>query len=152
MIGLADVSAEFKIIYFTIENPTGISGRWLNRYRHSHTAVINGHELRVRWTERAERALRRAGQPLVVEMQLYFSCVVKKRVLFHQHADFDTVAVDARLKIGFRPIASAVCDPRRFAESYPEGRDLARGKAANMVPRFVEIDFRRGDWEGHFGY
>ncbi len=138
--------------YFWIENPLRIADGWLNRYRHNHTVVINGHELQVRWTERAERALRQAVQPLVVEMQLYFSCVVKKRVLFHQQADFDTVTVDARLKIGFRPIASAVCDPRRFAESYPAGRDLAQGKAADMVPRFVEIDFCRGNWDGRFGY
>ena len=139
--------------YFTIENPLRQFERRLNRFCHRASARVNRREVELRWTERAEAELQREDGRLVVELQLYFSCVVKKRVLFHrQRVAFETVPVDDRLELAFRPIASAVCDPDEFAANYPEGRDLAEGLAARMVPRAVEIDFRRGRWEGQFQY
>ena len=136
--------------YFAIENPLRLLDRWVNRFRHRHSVVINRRKVDVCWTDRAERELQRAQPPLVVEMQLYFSCVVQKRVLFHRQVEFDTSAVSSRLEIAFRPIASAVCDPREFALKHPEGNDLSAGVAARMVPRVVELDYRQGNWEGSF--
>ena len=138
--------------YFAIESPWRLLDRWLNRYRYRHTVLHKGREVEVRWTRRAEHALQASPQPLIVELQLYFSCVVKKRVVFHQQADFATTRVNGRLEIAFRPIASRACDPREFALHYPVGKDLSAGPAARMIPRSVEIDFRRGAWEGQFGY
>ena len=138
--------------YFAIDSPLGLLDRWLNRYRYKQTALLNGREVEVRWTRRAEHALQASPQPLIVELQLYFSCVVKKRVLFHHSADFATTRVNDRLEIAFRPIASAVCDPREFAMHFPVGKDLSAGPAARMIPRSAEIDFRAGRWEGRFAY
>lgn len=137
--------------YFAIENPLRLLGRWVNRPRHHATVRINQREVELGWSERAEAEMQRSDRTLIVELQLYFSCVVKKRVLFHrQPVDFETVRVNNRLQLAFRPIASAICDPREFAESYPVGRELTA--AARMVPRRVQIDYRQGHWEGHFQY
>jgi hypothetical protein len=141
-----------QVGYFSVESPWRLLDRWLNRYRYRQTALLDGREIEVRWTRRAEHALRVSPQSLIVELQLYFSCVVKKRVVFHQHADFVTTRVDDRLEIAFRPIASRACDPREFALHYPAGKDLSAGPARRMIPRIVEIDFRRGRWDGQFGY
>ena len=138
--------------YFTIENPLRVMDRWFNRFRHRQIVRINQRDVEVNWTERAERALQGCRQPLIVELQLYFTCVVQKRVVFHQCAEFDTVVVNNRLEVAFRPIASAICDPREFALSHPAGKDLSHGVAARMIPGSVEIDYRRGNWEGRFGY
>lgn len=138
--------------YFSIENPLRAVDRWFNRFRHQKTVRVNQRDLEVSWTERAERALQDNRQPLIVELQLYFSCVVQKRVVFHQRAEFETVVVNDRLEIAFRPIASAVCDPREFALNHPAGKDLSQGVAVRMIPRLVEIDYRQGNWEGQFGY
>lgn len=138
--------------YFSIESPWRAIDRWCNRFRYRKTVCINQRSVEVNWTERAERVLQHARQPLIVELQLYFSCVVQKRVVFHQRAEFDTVMVDNRVEIAFRPIASAVCDPREFALNHPAGKDLSHGVAARMIPRVVEIDYRQGNWEGRFGY
>lgn len=138
--------------YFAIESPWRLLDRWLNRYRYRCTARIAGRDVDVRWTTRAERVLLTSPQPLVVELQLYFSCVIKKRVVFHQHADFATNRVNDRLEIAFRPMASRACDPREFAMHYPAGKDLSAGPAARMIPRRVEIDFRCGRWQGQFSY
>jgi len=114
--------------------------------------VINERKIEVRWTDRAEQILQLGQQPLIVELQLYFSCVVKKRVVFHQRATFSTTVVSDRLQIAFQPVASAACDPREFVASFPAGKNLSQGLAARMVPRIVELDYRRGNWEGQFHY
>jgi len=138
--------------FFAIDNPLRTLDRWFNGYRYRRTLQIDRHPLELRWSARAERELERRRQPLIVELQLYFSCVVKKRVLFHRQVDFATTRVDDRLQIAFRPIASAVCDPREFAARYPAGRDLSAGPAARMVPAIAEIDYRDGRWEGQSRY
>jgi hypothetical protein len=138
--------------FFAIDNPLRTLDRWLHGYRYRRTVQIDRHPLELRWSARAERELERCRQPLIVELQLYFSCVVKKRVLFHRQVDFATTRVDDRLQIAFRPIASAVCDPREFALRYPAGRDLSAGPAARMIPAIAEIDYRDGRWEGQFRY
>lgn len=138
--------------YFSLDDPRRVIDRWLNRYNYRSTLQIDRRPLELRWTTRAERELDRRQRALVVELQLYFSCVVKKRVLFHEHADFSTTRVDDRLEIAFHAVASAVCDPNEFARDHPAGRDLSSGPAARMIPPVVEIDYLAGRWEGRFEY
>lgn len=137
---------------FAIENPIRLFDRWVNSYCHQDRVNLAGKELLVKWSERAERAFRVRSEPLIVELQLYFSCMVKKRVLFHDQADFDTRRVNGYLRITFRPIEAAKCDPEEFARNYPVGRVLKTPAAARMAPAWVGIDFRKGEWEGEFGY
>ena len=138
--------------YFAIENPIRMFERWVNSYCHQSRVQLGGKELLVKWSDRAERALASKPEPMVVEIQLYFSCLVKKRVLFHDQVDFKTLVVNDRLRIAFRTIEAAKCDPEEFARDYPIGRVLDSSAAARMAPSWVGIDFRRGVWEGEFGY
>ncbi len=138
--------------YFAIDNPLRWLDRWIHRYQHHQSVRINQRDVDVWWTGRAEAALQCSQQPLIIELQLYFTCVVQKRVLFHRRVEFDTTAVSQKLELAFRPIASAVCDPREFALNHPVGKHLSQGVADRMVPRRVEIDFRQGEWEGQFNY
>jgi len=141
-----------QVGFFAIENPWRLLDRLINPCRYRQAVQIGQRKVELRWSRRAERLLQASSQPLIVELQLYFSCVVKKRVLFHHSAGFATTRVTDRLEIAFRPIASAVCDPREFASNFPAGKDLSTGPAARMIPRSVEIDFRAGRWEGRFAY
>ncbi len=143
---------DFDAGYFSLPSPWRGFDRWLNRFRHRRAVRINAHDVELRWTTRADRSLRARREPLVVELQLYFSCVVQKRVLFHADYAGASVEVMPGLKIAFHPLASAACEPVEFAASHPPGRDLSDGKAARMVPRRVDIDFRNEAWEGQFYY
>ena len=143
---------DLKTGYFSIENPFRILDRWRNGYCYRKIVEINRRQMEMRWSRRAQHELLRRQHPLIVELQLYFSCVVKKRVLFHEHTEFNSVRVNDRLAVAFRPIASAVCDPVAFASSYPAGEDLSPGPAAQMVPAVAAIDFRAGRWQGCFRY
>ena len=87
--------------YFSIESPLRLLDRWLNAYRHHRSVVLENKCLRVEWTDRANRALQTRSEPLIIEMQLYFSCVVKKRVLFHNSSELDVTDVNNSIKITF---------------------------------------------------
>ena len=138
--------------FFSIDNPLRLFDRWFNQFRHRKTIAIKQRKVEVRWTDRAEQVLQLGQRPLIVELQLYFSCVVKKRVIFHRQAAFSTTVVSDNLEIAFQPVASAACDPREFAASFPAGKNLSHGLAARMVPRIVELDYQRGKWTGQFRY
>jgi len=138
--------------YFSIGNPVQLLDRWFHSYRHHRAIILNGKSLRVQWTGRAERALCNRREPLVIEMQLYFSCVVKKLVLFHDQADLETISVNDKMRIAFRAIQSAVCEPEEFARNYPVGPVLNAPATTRMIPSKISIDFHKGRWQGEFGF
>ena len=129
-------------------NPIPWLERLANPHSHETEVPLRDHPLRVRWTERAEQALQKRSAPLNVEMQLYFSCVVKKRVLFPERARKGTKVPDGRIRLVFRTVESDACDPESFAAGYPERRDLSSAQARKMHARELWLDFRRGRWEG----
>lgn len=143
----------FQHTYFELAgllNPLPAIRRRLNPYRHRHRIDYRGHPLTVAWTQRAEHALEKRDEPLTVEMQIYFSCVVKKRVLFEREAGDGFVLVNEKLSVAFRAVEAAACEPVMFAESYPERRKLESEGASGMHPRRLLLDYSRGDWYGEF--
>ena len=49
----------------------------------THSIDLHGRRLALHLTRRAQEALGRRRRPLYVDMELLFSCLVRKRVLFH---------------------------------------------------------------------
>lgn len=140
--------------YFALSpalNPLYLVDRWRNPKRHQHVVNLRGHPLAVRWTERAHRALGRRRSPLMVEMQLYFSCVIKKRVLFHDQPDVNATPVNDKLVVVFRPVESTSCDPIEFARHYPVRREFDSRAARKMHPRWLTFDYTNGSFFGEFG-
>ena len=119
--------------YFALPNPLERYDRWRNPYCHQASVDLHGKSLDLSWTTRAERELLARDAPLLIELQLYFSCVVKKRVLFDPLPEIDGVRVNDRLYVGFSAVSSAACDPREFAANYPADRDLGTGASDGAV-------------------
>ena len=136
--------------YFAITNPLGILLRWLNPYVYSKTILISGHETEVSWTRRADKELLLRDQPLLAAMQLYFSCVVQKRVLFHVESEHEYVLVGDNLKICFRPVEALSCAPEQFAAQHPVKQQLTSKSATRMHPKQCLIDYAKGQWQGEF--
>ncbi len=128
--------------------------RWLERCFHGfsnqQTIRLNGKPLTVSWTARAQRELANRQTRLTVEMQLLFSCVVKKRLLFDRQINESMVDVNNHLSVGLCAVASKACSPEEFARDYPEGKDLSETYAGRLSPSRLEIDFRQGEWQGQF--
>jgi len=136
--------------YFAIPNPLDWLRRRINPYCHRETIILAEKVLVVEWTRRADRAMQKRATPLFVDMQLYFSCVVQKRVLFHDATDHDVVAVNGRLSVMFRPVEAQSCDPQTFADNHPVKRELLTRSATMMHPRILQIDYKDADWIGSY--
>lgn len=142
-----------KSSYFALPNLFARLEQWLNPATHHTEVSLRDKPLTVRWTRRAEQQLAHRDRPLLAEMQLYFSCVVKKRVVFHeQHPDdvLESVSVSPQLQVAFRPVEANSCDPREFAASFPVRRELDSRAAGQMRPAQLHLDFREGQWCGEF--
>ena len=114
------------------------------------TIDFEGKPLKIRWTKRAERVLSERDQPLYIEMQIFFSCVVKKRVLFHDVCEHHAIPVNDNMFVLIRPVEAASCDPVEFANNYPERRELESSRAMKMRASSLSVDFVDGEWVGEF--
>ncbi len=143
---------KIKPSYFALGelHPLRIIERLLHPYHPLAEVHLQGHQLSLSATSRAARALARRKQPLLVEMQLYFSCLVKKKVIFHEDGEHGGQAVGDQLSVEFRTVDALTCDPVAFAANYPERRQLTSVAATKMHPSRLYLDLRHGQWEGSF--
>lgn len=96
------------------------------------------------------------GSPLVVaEMELYFSCLIRKRVLFHEFGSEDRIPNDLAqvfpgLFIDFSAVCSKECRGIDVVDKPPlttmPVKDLQK-----FVPRWLRIDFRQKKLCGEYG-
>jgi hypothetical protein len=109
---------------------------------------LNGKPVQVEWSDAAEAALVRRSVPLIVELELYYSCLVKKFVHFHEVAPaFATVAVTDKLRIGFRAVTSTECsmDLAQQLGRQPE-IEIDTPVVHRLAPKQVWLDHRHGAW------
>jgi hypothetical protein len=107
--------------------------------------------LRVEMSRASRRALSRTRRPLLIEMELYFGCLIRKRVRFHdQDAEQRFQRVTDDLSLAFRPVVTGSC--RLDDSDAPPVEDLAIQRKQAYIPRWLRIHYRNGEWEGTFGY
>jgi hypothetical protein len=118
------------------------------------TIFLYERPVRVLRTERARRTLEKRPEPLTVELELFFSCLLRMRVRFPEPGIMPegpgTVGTpDGQLIVRFRPVMSRHC-------SLEEGHQLEAFPIAQpepFVPRWVRIDYHpRHGWRGELGY
>ena len=114
------------------------------------TIEILGRQVLVEWSPSADKKLQELTEPLAVEMELYFSCLIRKAVRFGRDAQAGNFAFAApRLKIGFRPVMTKVCKVSDF-EGEPPLEDFPIVKPEAYVPKRLTIDYKAGKWTGEF--
>ncbi len=103
------------------------------------------------WTGTALRMLKQRDQPLRVEMELYFSCLLRKRVRFEGQAQSHSfVAAGTYLQVAFRPVMTRACQMSDYDEA--PLTDFPIVNPAAFVPHWLRIDFRKQGWRGTFGF
>ena len=70
--------------------------------------TLHDKSLEIRLTAAAQKALARRDRPLVAEMELLFSCLLRKRVYFGESPEQST-PVNDRLWVRFKPIMTRRC-------------------------------------------
>ena len=117
---------------------------------------VHGRPVDVRLTHAARRAAASLTSTLLVEMELYFSCLVRKRVLFRElevaaRRPAGTSHITARLLLRFRPVVTRTCRIADAGDEVPL-TDMPVLHPERFVPPTLSIDYRRGQWLGEFHY
>ena len=101
----------------------------------------------------AKAELQRREAPLHVEMELYFSCLIRKQVRFREQLDspFVTPVAD-KLVLGFRPVMTKSCSVHDHEDAPPPLSDFPIQKPESYIPHWLKLDYRNGKWSGEFGY
>lgn len=112
---------------------------------------LHGKAVDITLTPRAETALSDRASPLLAEMELYFSCLIRKVVRFHDETTEDSVAISDKLALRFRPVMTKHCGTD-YEGDEPPLTDFPITEAQRYVPHWLTIDYRGGQWHGEFGY
>lgn len=116
------------------------------------TVSVNGKPVTVVWTRSAAQKLAERSRPLVLELELYFSCLVKKFVHFHDEAPGRaTTQVTDKLQLYFRAVTSTACtmDVADALGRQPE-IELETAAVRKLAPKRVRLDFDSGQWAAEF--
>lgn len=114
--------------------------------------TLNGRPVSIELTKAAALELERREAPLFVELELYFSCLVKKFVHFRTDSrGKPTIPAHGKLQIYFRPVTSTACT---FEVAERLGRqpemDIDTKAVRQIAPKRVAIDHIDGAWRGSF--
>lgn len=112
---------------------------------------IQGKTVAVSLTQSAEKALALRDKALVAEMELYFSCLIRKQVRFRENLEDDAVNVTERLAVRFRPVMTKVCGID-YEGDEPPLTDFPIKKPESFIPHWLKIDFKKEEWVGEFGF
>lgn len=122
--------------------------------KQSHIELI-GKRIDIDISAAASQALAARSQPLNVEMELYFSCLIRKKVRFHDNAQpGDTrlaAQIQPKLQLRFRPVMTRSCG-RDYAGDEPPLTDFPIANPKPYVPHWLHIDYHNGEWQGDVGY
>ncbi|ADE11393.1 hypothetical protein [Sideroxydans lithotrophicus] len=114
------------------------------------TIEISGKKVLVEWSAAADKQMRSLAEPLCVEMELYFSCLIRKAVRFGGNAHSGNFTLAApKLSIGFRPVMTKICRVSDV-EGAPPLEDFPIVRPEAFVPKRLAIDYRSGKSLGEF--
>lgn len=120
------------------------------RFPHSISRQVDGKPFQVFWSKSADKALQKLQQPLYVEMELKFACMVRMHVYFHdQLEDITPISITDKLAVFYRPVIGQSCDIGNGNNTVVMG-DLTTGPMANRFPKKLGIDYVKGNWVGKF--
>ena len=112
--------------------------------------TLHDKSIKITLTRAAQAALAQRDMPLVAEMELLFSCLLRKRVHFGDAAA-ESTPVNDRLAVRFTPLMTRRCSVAEGGATPPSER-FPLENPAPYVPKWLTIDYRRGEWVGDFGY
>ncbi|OOZ43021.1 hypothetical protein [Solemya elarraichensis gill symbiont] len=115
----------------------------------------DGKQINLALSKRAIRQLQQREESLHVNMELLFSCLLRKRVLFSDErpSEADTSLGDVdKLALYFTPRMTKAC---HVSDLYgpPDSAAFPLQHTRRFLPGWLEIEYHpRDGWKGAFGY
>lgn len=114
---------------------------------------ILGKVIALKMSKAAEKNLALQDKPLCLEMELYFSCMIRKQVNIRERIDSEySVKVSDKLEVGFRPVMTSTCSVSSCEGDSPPVSDFPIEKPERYIPHWLKLDYKKGQWLGEFGY
>ncbi len=126
---------------------------WRGPASASEGAHAGRRSLEVRLTPRARTALAALPTALDIELELYFSCLIRKRVNLQAAPHADAAAIgklSEQVSVSFRPVMTRACAVN--AVDHPDLAAMPLVNAAAFTPRWLTLDHVHGAWRGEFGW
>lgn len=125
----------------------------MTAYKYSQTITLkNGKPFLLQWTERAQQKLQQRDRPLIIELELYFSCLVKKFVHFHEQsvvAEQELTPVTEQLTVWFHPVHSVGCAIDEAPNRQPH-QDVDKKNLVAVFPKRAVLDVKQDGWIGEY--
>ena len=115
---------------------------------------LGGRHVHLRLSRSARAQLARETGSLEIELEVYFSCYLRKRVRFLRapHQDVvDRVALSDHVGLSVRMVMTRAC-PVADSPAEPELEALPIVRRRAFVPRWLSLDYGGGAWSGEFGF
>ena len=113
--------------------------------------LLNNKLISVTLSDSAQWRLKKTSKPLLIEIELYFSCLIKKVCHFRETENVEncTRIMDG-LYINFRATMTNKCAIDDFDKDKTTDFPIVNQKP--YVPKWVSLDFSSKRWSGDFGY
>ncbi|MDH5446028.1 MAG: hypothetical protein OEY52_10750 [Gammaproteobacteria bacterium] len=116
------------------------------------TIEIEGKQIQISFSRSASHQLSNMTKPILVEMELYFSCLIRKRTRFFDEVTGESIPVlEDKLYIRFRPVMTDTCNMDSVDDA-PRLTDFPIHNVQHYVPKWLRLDYRSGNWLGEFGF
>ena len=121
------------------------------------SAEILNKQIQVEISRNAQQQLDKRTSPLFIEMELYFSCMIRKQVRVREslHDELDkrfSIWVLDNLHISFRPVMTKSCSIASCDNGKPPLSDFPIQKPESYIPKWLKLDYKKNEWCGEFGY
>ena len=113
--------------------------------------IVHGKEVSVSISEAARNHLREVSAPLLFDIELYFSCLIKKVCHFSAMENNENASrVTEGLYLRFRATMTSQCSIGECASKRQADFPIVR--QAPYIPNWLTLDVAGNHWQGDFVY
>lgn len=133
-----------------------VPDRRLSLSAYSGTVNLKGKQVSIEISADAVRAAADSPVPIVAELELYFSCLVRKQLRFRgvtglQAGSDDYARVVPGFYTTFRAVTTQHCSIMEVGDKPPVETMPVRNPE-RFVPDWIRIDYRADQWLGEYGF
>lgn len=131
--------------------------RRLSESAYSGAISLHGKPVSVSLSAEAVRSAANSHLPILAELELYFSCFVRKQMRFCEirgkaPGGEDYARVIPGFYASFRAVTTKHCTIAGLDGKAPPVEAMPVKRPRTFVPDWIRIDFHAGQWRGEYGY
>jgi len=131
------------------------------------TLAFHSKDIDIQLSAAAEKQSGTLSSTLVIEIQIYFSCLLGKRLAFYSHDSIDNAypldkdtfsevlagsqILTENIKLRFNTVMTKACSVSEQAGP-PPVTDFKVANQKPYVPSWLTIDYKNGIWSGKYGW